>query len=279
MWTSDIGVVRFSLYHALLVLPVATTAAIMEAPSVPPLDPNYDYTTEQLKGRTPAEIQRWANRRSDILKGFEEDIRRKSRLAGGGDVAMSIVEEPAAPAEQQFIGPVIPAGLIQKSQARKQAYSVPRGSLQLIGDKKALVAGYKDHSLCNTLVGDALQRAFLAMQLLDEKHADIIRARLAKAGVKNSNASHASSKEITFKKAVSIALQAERWVYQAQAAAAKSMAKESKHCLHNLAGHRKRTREEKEATYQKRFGKPRLDRSARAIRKKEEKLAELKLNQ
>lgn len=246
---------------------------------VPPLDPNTDYTAEQLRGRSQAEIQRWASRRTEMLQNVAEDLRRKSRLAGGNDVSMPTIEEVAAPAEQQFIGPVIPAGLVPKSQARKQAYSVPRGELRLIGDKKSLVAGYKDHSLCNALVSDALHRAFLAMELLDAKHADIIRARLAKAGVKNSNASHASSKDITFKKAVSIALQAERWVYQAQAAAAKSMGKESKRCLHNLAGHRKRTREEKEATYQQRYGKPRLDRSARAIRKKEEKLAQLKLNQ
>lgn len=150
---------------------------------------------------------------------------------------------------QRPIGPALPANIIARRYAERQETKVGRGSLHLAGDKKNLIVGYKENSLCNTLVEDALQRAFLAMKLLDQKHADIISARLAKAGVKNSNASHAGSREITFKKAVSIALQAEKWVYQAQAAAAKSMAKASKHCLHHMAGRRKRTKEEKEATY------------------------------
>lgn len=248
----------------------------MEAP---PLDPSQDYTPQELEGRTVGEVKRWRMLRNELVQSEGIELPRKSRMAGGNDVSMQLEAEEVPEPRRQFIGPAIPPSLVQKLRNRKQGYTVPRGALQLVGDKKALVSGYKENSLCNALVADALHRAFLAMQLLDEKHADIIKARLAKAGVKNANAAHASSKDITFKKAVSIALQAERWVYQAQAAAAKSMAKESKHCLHNLAGHRKRTREEKEATYQQRYGKPRLDRSARAIRKKEEKLAQLKLNQ
>jgi hypothetical protein len=142
------------------------------------------------------------------------------------------------------------------------------GERASIGNKAVVVAGYKERSLCHTLVNDALQRAYAAMELLDPTHANIIRARLTKAGVKNSNANHADMKAITFKKAVSIALQAEKWVYQAQAAAAKHMVKDSKHCLHNLAGRRKRTKEEKEETYLKKYGVARGSKAERSARKR-----------
>jgi hypothetical protein len=143
------------------------------------------------------------------------------------------------------------------------------------GDKVSVVDGYKRSSLCHTLVNDALERAEMAIQILDPVHGNIVRARLAKAGVTNANASHASTKEITFKKAASIALQAERWVYQAQAAAAKTMVKESKRCLHALAGKRRRTTEEKEAAYLKRGKGPRGTRTERAIRKKQKQIQNL----
>lgn len=137
----------------------------------------------------------------------------------------------------------------------------------LTGDRNSVLQHYKQGSLCNQLVANSLNRIQQALMVLDDRHANIIRARLQKAGVANANASHASMREITFKKATSIALQAERWVYQAQAAAAKSMVKESKRCLHNLAGRAKRSREDKEAAYQARFGVPRGTRSDRAARK------------
>ena len=255
---------------------------------LPPLDPSQNYTIEQLRPYSFSDKRNWGRAREELLT----DAKRKTREAGGMDVTMeSDLDLPAPmykfpagpyplaemkPSELQTyerpIGPAIPSYLIKK--ARREGSNIGRG-LQLVGDKKNLVAGYKENSLCNTLVGDAVDRAFLAMRLLDRKHADIIETRLKKAGIKNANASHAGSKEITFKKAVSIALQAERWVYEAQAAAAKSMVKESGRCLHNLAGRRKRTVEEKEQAYEKRYGKPRLDRSGRAKRRLAERIAVL----
>lgn len=162
--------------------------------------------------------------------------------------------------------------MYQGDAARRGVVTRTRPSL---GDKKIILQGYKANSLCNTLIHDAMQRIYAALQLLDPVHAGIIQARVAKAGLKNSNASHADVKGITFKKAVSIALQAERWVYQAQAAAAKSMVKESKQCLHNLAGKRKRSTEEKEAAYSARYGVPRGTRKERAIRKKQKQIERL----
>lgn len=209
------------------------------------------------------------------------------------DGAMTVIPQMAAVVQPQVTQPVLAGqsgmdtvALYRADQARRQL--VPRRSNALyltgrqrvapLGDKKMIIHGYKEMSLCKTLVSDALHRAYAAIELLDPVHANIIRARLAKAGVTGANASHANVKEITFKKAVSIALQAEAWVFQAQAAAAKHMVKESKSCLHNLAGKRRRTREEKEAAYQARYGMERGTRSERAARKYQKRINELKGN-
>lgn len=129
------------------------------------------------------------------------------------------------------------------------------GAPPRLGDKQSVVANYKDLSLCHQVTQDAVERAQMAMQILDKPHADAIEALLKKASVKNRNAKSAGSKPISFKRAASIALRAERWVYQAQAAAAKRMVKESKKCLHAMAGRPKRSTAEKEATYAKRVSR------------------------
>lgn len=208
---------------------------------------------------------------------IEMQIETPAQLAG----PLILSPEPLEPRQGPLIypkpiGPAMPAYLIAKREAKRTELQTGGERVHLVGDKNALIVGYKENSLCNTLVADALQRSYLAMKLLDQKHADIIAARLAKAGVKNANASHHGSREVTFKKAVSIALQAERWVYQAQAAAAKSMAKQSKQCLHNLAGKRKRTTAEKDAMWAKTHGgQARPDRTARAALKLQKKIAKL----
>lgn len=181
----------------------------------------------------------------------------------------------------QPMGPAPPPALLQRRahelylQQQERDYRTGGKRVKLAGDKKQLIVGYKQNSLCSTLVNDAVERALMATEILDSKHADIIRARLQKAQMKNGNASHAGSAQISFKKAASIALQAERWVYQAQAAAAKSAAKQSKHCLHNLAGRRKRTKEEKEETYRNRYGMERGERVQRAVRKHQKAIAQI----
>lgn len=121
-----------------------------------------------------------------------------------------------------------------------------------LGDKQVVVANYKDLSLCHQVTLDALNRAEMAMQILDVKHANAIKALINRAMAKNKNAKGAGTKPISFKKATSIALRAERWVYQAQAAAAKHMVKESKKCLHDMAGRPKRSTADKITTYAKR---------------------------
>lgn len=245
----------------------------------PPLDPAVEYPQEYLNKYGLDDQMTYKRARGRLLT---DEGRRKTREAGGNDVGMEDVaplrqfgpiplpemRPTAIQMYQRPIGPALPANIIANRYLQRQEMRVGRGSLHLAGDKKDLIVGYKANSLCTTLVEDALERAFLAIKLLDPEHADIIRSRLAKAGIKNGNASHAGSKEITFKKAVSIALQAEKWVYEAQAAAAKSMVKQSKHCLHNLAGRRKRTKEEKEAAYEKRYGLPRGTKAERTARKR-----------
>ena len=197
-----------------------------------------------------------------------------------------VEREPSGPGSIAAAPPIGPAIEMEEAEDRRLVpYGPARPARPLIarhelsrpkvGDSKLVLAGYKQTSLCNTLVSDALQRAYMAIDLLDKDHAQIIRARLAKAGITNSNASHIGEKDVTFKKAVSIASQAEQWVYQAQAAAAKSMAKHSKRCAHNLAGRPRLTTEEKEKRYLKRYGVPRGSRTERAMRKHQKKAEEL----
>lgn len=136
------------------------------------------------------------------------------------------------------------------------------------GDRRQVLRNFEHNSFCNIVSNDALRRIQQAIPMLDAKHASIIQAKLAKAGLTTANASHVDRRQISFKKAASIALLAERWVYQAQAAAAKSMAKKTKRCQHEIAGRRKRTREEKEAAYLARYGVPRGTKAERTARKR-----------
>lgn len=252
----------------------------IETSPLPALDPTIDYPQAVLNKYPVVERNRY-------YSAHDSDLRRKNAEVAAVTMEVDPSERVFGPTPlpemrptqvqlyNRPIGPALPASIIATREAKRNELLTGRERVHLAGDKQSLIVGYKNNSLCNTLVGDALDRAYMAIQLLDKKHADIILARLAKAGVKNSNASHAGSKEVSFKKAVSIALQAERWVYQAQAAAAKSMAKQSKTCLHNLAGKRKRTAEEKAAAYEKRFGRPRGDRTQRATAKLQKRIANL----
>lgn len=262
-----------------------------------PLDPTQAYRFDFLKKYPREEVKAWE-------KGYEK-YQSEQRKAAAAAVAVQnqemqtpIVErDPSGPGAAVLAPPIAPALEMEEAgfigrQANPTGilYNAPAGPARparaLVvrrelaaprpaGDKKLVLAGYKETSLCNTLVADALQRAYMAIELLDKDHAKIIRARLAKAGVTNANASHVGEKEITFKKAVSIALQAERWVYQAQAAAAKSMAKHSARCAHNLSGRPRLTTAEKEERYMKRYGVARGTRTERAMRKHQKAAAEL----
>lgn len=132
--------------------------------------------------------------------------------------------------------------------------AITGGTNPKLGDTQAVVANYKDLSFCVQATEDAIQRAEMAMKILDKPHADAIAALLMKASTKKSGAKHPGGRDISFKKATSIALKAERWVYQAQAAAAKQMVTQSKRCLHEMAGRRKKSTATKNRIWALRHG-------------------------
>lgn len=165
-----------------------------------------------------------------------------------------IVPPPPFAPQSQSSPPAASALVPQRPMNRNASLVslITNGAPPRLGDTQTVVANYENLSLCNQVTEDALKRAHAAMQILDKEHASAIAALLDKASNKSRNASHPGKRPITFKKAASIALKAERWVYQAQAAAAKQMVTKSKKCLHDMAGRRRRTTEEKERTYAKR---------------------------
>jgi len=246
-----------------------------EQAALPALDPLKDYTAEELRPYSVLQIEAWARAAEDIREGL---VRPHKSRGIEMNTPPAIPPKPRyltpAPAQREDLEMTITSPGVRKSTALALR-GKPVALAAFSGDKQMILSGYKSYSLCNMITRDAVERAYAAVALLDDEHANIIKARLMKAGISNGNASHVSQKEITFKKAVSIALQAERWVYEAQAAAAKSMVKESKHCLHKMAGKRRRTVDEKEATYAAKYGIPRGTRKERAIRKKQKQLSKL----
>jgi len=242
--------------------------ARMEPIELPPLDPTVLYRFDTLK-KYPREAVRAYEMAFEKNRQAIREARVPPTPQEQAEIARTMEIEPET---RDIILYNTPAGPARPARPLVARHELSRPKM---GDSKLVLAGYKENSLCNTLVADALQRAYMAIELLDKDHAKIIRARLAKAGITNSNASHVGEKAITFKKAVSIASQAEQWVYQAQAAAAKSMAKHSKRCAHNIAGRPRLTTAEKEARYMKRFGVARGTRTDRAMRKHQKKAAEL----
>lgn len=261
------------------------------------LDPQREYTREELQTYTPHQRNRYLEERAAILKS--DKARKTSIPAPTAQMQVEPINPevvvvtapqppPRAPAPAAAADPNDQAmvEITTPAVSRRRDILALRGQKPMLasysGDRSVIVAGYKNLSLCNMITRDCIDRAYAAIPLLDENHATIIQAKLMKAGISNANASHVSQREISFKKAASIALQAERWVFQAQAAAAKSMVKENKRCQHNIAGKRRRTTEEKEATYAKKVAKgvkgyegTRGTRKERAIRKKQKQLAKL----
>jgi len=256
------------------------------------MDPKETYTNEEVSAGlasgkvTQAQVNEYVAARTALLQEQEKEALRVAKIAEKKESRMAQSTPP--PAAAPVPAPAAVAAAVKaevKMEEAKQLvvrkrpnalYQTDRDRPAFAGDKQALVQGYKDASLCNTLVRDALQRAYMAIEILDDTHANIIRSRLAKAGIKNANSSKGGFTEITFKKATSIALQAEQWVYEAQAAAAKSMVKESNRCRHALVGKRRRTVAEKEAAYKERYGVPRGTKAERAIRKLQEKITTIK---
>jgi len=245
------------------------------------MDPNIAYTEDQAKAMvasgqvTNEQVVAWGNARLALMREEEQARERRAKIVEKQESRMAQTSPPAPAAVAAAVKAEEKMEETKAMVVKKRPnalYATGRERASFAGDKQSLVAGYKDASLCNTLVRDALQRAYMAIEILDDVHANIIRARLSKAGVKNANSTKGGFTEISFKKATSIALQAEAWVYQAQAAAAKSMVKEASRCRHALVGKRRRTTKEKEDTYRERYGMERGDRKTRALRKLEVKM-------
>ena len=225
-------------------------------------DPNNPSLTEYVRiNYTEQEVQDWQRARQQYLMEQDEPLRKKTKEMLPEMVDINISTPAAAgtiqPVFQQPAISAMTVPVLTSSEARSQGL-VKKRERELappkFGDKEVVLTDYKKHSLCATLTNDALERIRIAVHLLDEDHANQILGRLNKAGVTRANASHVSHKDISYRSAISIALQAERWVYQAQAAAAKAMVKETKKCLHNMAGHRKPSRAQKESTYMTKYG-------------------------
>lgn len=186
--------------------------------------------------------------------------------------APSAAAAAAAPAKEEAVKKanktMTLAERFQKYQPLERGPVVNRAA-QLSGDRKILIQGYKDVSICNTLVNAALERAKIAASMLDDEHKGIVLTKLRKAEMKSRNASHAGIRQVPLKKAVAIALEAEQWVYQAQAAAAKFANKEAKACRRKLSGRHKMTKEEKDARYLHLHGVPRGTKAERTAMIKE----------
>lgn len=264
----------------------------MSVRTLPPLDPAQEYTDEQLAPYPTSIVQQFLREKEDLE--LERTSSRVDKLRNR-NMETERIERPTLqldlepmeddlprPTYPRAIGPALPPTIVNRRL--RQTLTTKAGTkrdldkVRLAGDKKDLIVGYKQNSLCNMLTDDAFERIKLAMTMLDQEHADIIEARLRRAGIKNANASRADLRAIPFKKMVSIALQAETWVYQAQAAAAKHMVKESKRCLHYMAGKRKRTTEEKAELYRRRYGMERGTKGERAARKYQKRINSLKGN-
>lgn len=264
--------------QVLIILIIAlghTSRLIMEA--IEPVEPMEQSTVRPQVFLSPNQIQQIA---SEIQRAPQQEFRGATpelvlpgaaARSGASTVALyagdrSRMATPA-PIRLQLATPAASTVAMYAGDEERR--------IMIGGDRNKILENYRQSDLCRQLVKDSLRRIDQALEILDKDHADIIRARLQKAKLASANSSHAGTKEISFKKAASIAIQAERWVYQAQAAAAKSMISESKKCLHNLAGRAKRTTAEKEAAYAARYGRPRGTRKERAARKLRNRLQKL----
>lgn len=201
----------------------------------------------------------------------EDEVRHELARAKAQQRSNSVVlrSDPVpAPAATR----ILPAPAASRAVFRSPVYQRNPDALpvaRLSGDKATLIAGYQDVSICNTLANNAIGRAKVAASMLDEKHREIILSELRSAEMKNKNAAHKGIRSVPLKRAVAIALKAEQWVYQAQAAAAKHANKEAQACRRKLSGRHKMTKEEKDERYLKRFGVPRGTKGERTAAIKE----------
>lgn len=150
-----------------------------------------------------------------------------------------------------------------------------------LGDRKTIYQGYEATSTCAMIQQGVLARVAQAEGVLDRTHA----TKLEEAAANLSRSRTGKFRTIPIKKAIALAVKADEWVYQAQAAAAKKAKFSARKCRRELLGRAKLSKTEKEARYLKRFGVPRppmkadrtLATNARA-RAKRQRVAEAKAN-
>lgn len=128
-----------------------------------------------------------------------------------------------------------------------------------IGDAQAISLNYHQASTCSVLRNDALARVQRAYPLLDPTHAEKIKEMVNKARLSKTG----KPKEISLNKAVSISLQCDQWIYQAQAKAAKTANREVDKCRRALSHRHRQSKAEKDAAYLARYGKVRLPKGVR----------------
>lgn len=141
--------------------------------------------------------------------------------------------------------PVPPA-----AQARKR-YAV------LTQEQVDAILGHHPNDLCGNIRRDALRAIASALRVLPGFQASEIRERLDSAMKKRR--SREALREIPEKLLMSIAMYAETKVKSIAYREIKKQYTEAKRCRHALTGRRKRTREEKEYTFFKKFKVKRKD--------------------
>jgi len=218
-----------------------------------------DEIPEALRFNPEEEIAR-------VEKGREKAA---SRLERSPSVIVNPTPAPAARIVVVPSAPAAPASTVARVFRPPKRTEVVSAPAELAGDRKALIQGYSDVSICNTLVNNAIGRAKVAASMLDEKHRQIILTEIRSAEMKNANAAHKGIRKVPLKRAVAIALKAEQWVYQAQAAAAKHANKEAQMCRRKLSGKHKLTKDEKDARYLKVYGVARPSKAERTRLTKE----------
>lgn len=141
---------------------------------------------------------------------------------------------------------------------------VPQATL---GDAAMIANNYHQASTCATITRDAVARVQTAIPMLDQRHAALLKEKFEKAQISRRKK---IKREIPVTTAIALALQADQWVYQAQAKAAKAANNEVKKCRSSLAHRHKLSKAEKDERYLKRYGKVRLPKAQRTFNNKME---------
>lgn len=123
---------------------------------------------------------------------------------------------------------------------------------------------YEVPNFASRLAAMAGQTAFAVKDTLNERHRLMLEKRMASA-VKGRGKKR-GTRELSAKNALAIALDAEKYGLVEARARLKEMSTNLKKTKHAIAGRRKRTAEEKAATYLKQYGVPRTQATSARVR-------------